>query len=199
MESVVEISKAVKADRGVYMGWALGGYLALDLALYRPNDFRAVIGINAGAGRGPANSAAAQASNDSYLHPRVHNSRRSAVMVHGNTSPAAPEPFRREVSWIYGQIAPGVLSGDFYYYSIDHDLTGGQARGIDTSKVDVHLLSGELEVSPGPTGAAALAAQIKGSTFAVIKGGSYLPMCDDYPRFRQHLMPVLNKILAKNG
>jgi hypothetical protein len=40
----------------------------------------------------------------------------------------------------------------------------------------------------------ALAAGIPGSTQAVIKGGSHFAMNDDYPRFREYLMPVLDKI-----
>jgi hypothetical protein len=137
-------------------------------------------------------------SNEGYSHPRVFNSRRLGVSTYGNTSPVAPEYSRREVQWIYGQSAPGVIGGDFYYYLLDHDLTSSQARNIDTSRVAVHLLSGQYGASSGPTGTAALAAQITGATHAVISGANYLPMTDDYPRLRQSLLPVLKGILEKS-
>jgi hypothetical protein len=65
----------------------------------------------------------------------------------------------------------------------------GQARGIDTSKVELHLLSGEYAQNAGPTGAAAIAFQIEGAAYAVIRGDNYHLVTDDYSRFRQALVP----------
>jgi pimeloyl-ACP methyl ester carboxylesterase len=187
LDSVVAIAHALDAAAGLYLGCAMGGDLALDLALYRPDAFRAVIGINASAGPAPSARDAAAANNASYSHPRVFNNQRIGMMTYGNTSPSAPETHRREVQWIYGQTAPGVLGGDFHYYSIEHDLRDGQARGIDTSKVAVHLVSSEF----GPGGASGLASQIAGATYRTIPGAGYLPMTDDYPRFRNAVAPIL--------
>lgn len=41
MDSIIAISRALKLERPVYMGCSIGGYLAPDLALYHPDDFRA--------------------------------------------------------------------------------------------------------------------------------------------------------------
>jgi pimeloyl-ACP methyl ester carboxylesterase len=199
LDTVVASAKALDADGGIYLGVALGGYLALDLALYRPDAFRAVIGVNSGAGAGTTNRAAVMADNQAFLHPRVFNTLRIAMLNYGNTAPGAPEWSRREVEWIYNQSAPGAFGGDMNYYRIEHDLTNGQARGIDTSKVEVHLLTGEYAANAGPTGAAAIASQIKGATYGVIRGGNYHVVTDDYPRFRQALVPVLNGILERTG
>ena len=111
------------------------------------------------------------------------------------TSSVAPEPYRRETGWVYSQGGPDVFAGDIYYYSVDHDLTGGKAKGIDTSKVGVYFLTGEYdpEVS-GPTGTDALVADIPGCTYDVIKGGSHFAMCDNYPLFRSYVVPILDRI-----
>ena len=191
MDSVVAISDALELNRPVYMGCSVGGYLAPDLALYRPDEFRAVIGINSGTGNGrsgedsPARTLGHSRQSNSYFGARMY-------MI---TSSVAPEPFRRETGWIYSQGGPDVFAGDIYYYSVDHDLTGNKAKGIDTSKVGVYFLTGEYdpEVS-GPTGTDALVADIPGCTYDVIKGGSHFAMCDNYPLFRSYVVPILDRI-----
>ena len=207
MDSIVAISRALKLERPVYMGCSIGGYLAPDLALNHPDDFRAVIGVNASiAGtNAPSRNATAKAdmekpiserqSPDTNFHPRI-NGAWIGTRMYEITSPVASEPYRRETGWVYSQGGPGIFAGDLYYYSYDHDLSGGKARKIDTSKVGVHFLSGEYDPSSiaGPMSMATLAADIPGATQTVIKGGSHFAMSDDYPRFRQYLVPVLDKI-----
>ena len=188
MDSVVAICHALDLERPVYMGCSVGGYLAPDLALYRPEEFRAVIGVNSGPGDGrggPAPSLGLARQTNSYLGARMYSI----------TSSTAPEPYRRETGWVYSQGGPDVFAGDLYYYSVDHDLTGGKARGIDTSKIGVHFLTGEFDPTvAGPAGTEALVADIPGCTYDVIRGGSHFVMCDNYPLFRQYLVPVLDRI-----
>ena len=209
MDSVVAISKAVKADRPVYMGCSVGGYLAPDLALYHADDFRAVIGVNSSIAGGSAPSQRPGAKDsmqkpiserpntDTNFHPRV-NGESVGMSMYEITSPEAPDAYRRETAWVYSQGAPGVFAGDLYYYSYDHDLVG-MTEKIDTAKCPVYLLSGEYDPSmqPGPRSADALTKQISGATFTVVKGGSHFAMSDDYPRFREYLLPILNKIHAR--
>jgi pimeloyl-ACP methyl ester carboxylesterase len=211
MDSVVAISRALKLDRPVYMGCSVGGYLAPDLALYRSDDFRAVIGINASIAGGQAQSQnptakadrqkpiSQRANPDTNFHPRVNGESIGAAMYE-ITSPEAPDSYRRETAWVYSQGGPGVFAGDLYYYGVDHDLVG-KASQIDTTKTAVYLLSGEYDPStqPGPRSAEALAKEIRGATYTVIKGGSHFAMSDDYPRFRQFLLPVLDKIYASRN
>ena len=191
LDSVVAICQALGLERPVYMGCSVGGYLAPDLALYRPDAFRAVIGVNSGTGNGPG----APGVVTGYGHQPAAAS--GARMYEGLTSSTAPEPYRRETGWVYSQGGPGVFAGDLHYYSIEHDLNGGKARGIDTSKVGVHFLTGEFDpMVSGPRGTDVLVADIPGCTYDVIKGGSHFAMCDNYPLFRKHLIPVLDRIRA---
>jgi len=211
MDSVVAISKALKAERPVYMGCSVGGYLAPDLALYHADDFRAVIGVNASiaGSNAPSQNPGARdnmqkpiserRNPDTNFHPRV-NGESVGMAMYEITSPEAPDPYRRETAWVYSQGAPGVFAGDLYYYGYDHDLVGKTDK-IDTAKCPVYLVSGEYDPSmqPGPRSAEALTKQIPGATFTVVKGGSHFAMSDDYPRFRQYILPILEKIHARRS
>jgi pimeloyl-ACP methyl ester carboxylesterase len=190
MDAVVAISHALGLDRPVFMGCSIGGHLAPDLALYRPEEFRAVVGINAGL-------ATAGAGRDdmvnSWFHPRVGDDWKAAVML-GNTAPTSPEAYRRETTWIYSQGGPAVLKGDVFYYSRDHDLTAEQARRIDTTKVGVYLLTGEYDFLAGDDGTAELARQIPGCHFQVIPGLGHFGPSENPDDFKPVLLPVLEEI-----
>ncbi len=190
MDSIVAISSALRLERPVYMGCSVGGYLAPDLAYYHPDKFRAVIGVNSSiAGRLVEEKGKPYASR--FSHPQS-NTAYIGSRMYMITSPEAREAFRRETGWIYSQGGPGIFGGDLYYFSVEHDLRG-KAHAIDTSRVGVHLLSGEYDpTARGP--AESLAAMIEGATYDVVEGGSHFAMSDDYPRFRKHLLPVLDQI-----
>ena len=131
MDSVVAISRALKLDRPVYMGCSVGGYLAPDLALYRPDDFRAVIGVNS-AIAGSRSEEAGQPYVSPFSHPRCNTAYIGSSM-YGITSPEARETYRRETGWVYSQGGPGIFGGDLHYFSVDHNLIG-KAHRIDTSE-----------------------------------------------------------------
>ena len=112
----------------------------------------------------------------------------------GNTAPTSPEAYRREVTWIYSQGAPAVLTGDVFYYSQDHDLTAEQARSIDTSRVAVYLLTGEYDFLAGDDGTAELARQISGSHVQMIPGLGHFGPSENPEDFKPFLLPVLEEI-----
>jgi pimeloyl-ACP methyl ester carboxylesterase len=191
MDTVVALAHALDLDRPVFMGCSIGGHLAPDLALYRPDEFRAVVGINAGLATPPGDDRMA----DTWTHPRVPEEWRAAVMF-AYMSPLSPEAYRRETGWIYTQGGPGVLAGDVYYYGLDHDLTEAQAARIDTKKVGVYLLTGEYDGLAGEAGTARLAASIPGAKFVLIPGAGHFGPAEDPDRFAPHLMPVLREIAS---
>lgn len=189
MKVVVAVSHALELDRPVFMGCSIGGHLAPDLALYYPEEFRAVIGINGGLGSQTRRSTA---TTESYYHPRVGNVWKAATMM-GQTAPTSPHAYRRETTWIYGQGAPPALKGDVYYYSIDHDLTAEQAQKIDTEKVGVYLLTGEYDfLSAG--GSEALARNIPGSVYKMLPGLGHFGPSENPEDFKPVLLPVLEEI-----
>ena len=154
-----------------------------------------MIGVNS-AIAGSRSEEAGQPYVSPFSHPRCNTAYIGSSM-YGITSPEARETYRRETGWVYSQGGPGIFGGDLHYFSVDHNLIG-KAHRIDTSKIGVHFLSGEYDsTANGP--AELLAAQITGSTYDVVEGGSHFCMSDDYPRFRKTLIPVLDGIHAKHA
>lgn len=189
---VVAASQRLELDRPVFMGCSMGGHLAVDLALDYPQEFRAVVGLEAAIHSHGAEGLMA------YLdHPDMSNDFRAAQM-YGICAPTSPEAARRETAWVYSQGAPPVFRGDLNYYFIEHDLTG-VAGNIDTSKVALYILSGEYDYSAHPGLGRELADQIKGSNFVAMKGLGHFPMSENYPLFKQYVMPVLDEIAASAG
>jgi pimeloyl-ACP methyl ester carboxylesterase len=185
MKVPVTLARELGLARPVYMGSSIGGHLAADLALHYPEQFRAVIGLEAAL-------ATPGGYQDLWYHPRISNDFKASVM-YGLMSPTAPERFRRETAWVYSQGAPPVFKGDLYYYAVDHDLTR-DAEKIDTSKVAVYLLTGEYEWASPPAASEALAARIKGSSYRTMRGLGHFPMSEDPERFRSYIAPVLDEI-----
>lgn len=184
----VEFSRALGLERPVYLGCSIGGKLAVDLALERPDAFRAVIGLESGFSRAKMAPAL-----DFHNHPRISNQFRMQSM-YGKTAPGNPEKYRREIGWTYGQSAPPVSKGDLYYNFIDHDLSGDKARGIDTSRVAVYLMAGEYDYANSPADTRVLAEQIKGARFVEMKGLGHFPMSENFEVFKRYLMPILEEI-----
>ena len=197
------LNRALELERPVYIGCSMGGHLAPDLALECPDEYRAVIGCESGLGSGFASGESpagvtpeAVGRSLAWLaHPRLSNDFKAASMW-SLTAPVSPEKYRRETIWEYSQGAPAVFRGDLHYYSIEHDLTGGRARRIDTSRVAVYLLTGEYDPSVSPEDTRQLAEQIDGAKFTEMKGIGHFAMSENYPVFRQYLMPVLDEIAA---
>jgi pimeloyl-ACP methyl ester carboxylesterase len=191
IETITAISRGLDLDRPVYMGCSIGGFLAPDLALYRPEEFRAVVGLNAGLGIDPAKRN--RESEASWAHPRVGGQWRAAAML-ANTSPKSPEAYRRETGWIYDQGAQVAMTGDLTYYNQDHDLTEAQAARIDTSKIPVYLLTGEYDQLAYEDGTARLARAIKGSHFEVVPGLGHFGPSENPEDFKAALLPLFEKI-----
>ena len=186
MKVPVALVDALGLERPVFMGCSIGGHLAADLACYHPGVFRAAIAVEGALASPPRRDL-------SYLHhPRISNEYRAALM-YGITAPASPEALRRETAWIYSQGAPGVFKGDLHYYTVEHDLTADAGR-IDTTKTALHVLTGEYDWSSTPAMGQALANAVPGATFAMMPGVGHFPMCENPARFREYLMPLLERI-----
>lgn len=185
MRVPVTLAQALGLERPVYMGSSIGGHLALDLALDHPDEFRAVIGLEAAL-------ATLGGYTDTWSHPRVSNAFKASVM-YGLMSPTSPEARRRETAWVYSQGAPPVFKGDLYYYSVDHDLSESAER-IDTTRVPVYILTGEYDWSATPEMGAEAARRIKGASYRTMRGLGHFPMSEDPERFLACIAPVLDEI-----
>ena len=70
---------------------------------------------------------------------------------------------------------------------------------IDTSKVAVHMLTGEYDFNTTPELSRATAARIRGATFTEMEGLGHFPMSENPARFRSYLLPVLAAIRARGA
>ena len=191
IETVQAICDRLKLDRPVYMGCSVGGHLAPDLALACPERFRAIVGINSGLGaQGPNKPSVFE---QSYKNPRVGDVWKGAVNL-GLTAPTSPEAYRREVAWTYSQSVPEAMPGDIHYYAHDHDLTEDEARGIDTSKTPLYLLTCEYDPLAHEDGTARLAQAVKGAKFQILPGLGHFGPAEDPAAFKAAVMPVFEEI-----
>jgi pimeloyl-ACP methyl ester carboxylesterase len=190
MGTAVGLAAALHLDRPVFAGSSIGGMLALDLARYHPDAFRAVIALQGGLRSSGGLSEEGMARmkrfrvDERLVDPALQGARQSGMM-----SPAAPEAGRQETMLQYAQSAPGVYAGDLYFHSVDHDLRG-EAHLIDTSRCQVRLLTGEFDYAMVPISRRA-ADEIPGATFTLMKGLGHFPMSEDHEQLMTYLLPVL--------
>ncbi len=190
MKCVVAISHALELNRPVYMGSSIGGNLATDLAINCPDEFRAVIGLEAAI-------LTPGGYDDQWYHPRVSNDYKASVM-YGLMSPSSPEKYRRETAWVYSQGAPPTFKGDLYYYSVDHDLTATAER-LDGARVPVYLLTGEYDWASTPAMTEELVARARGVKYRKMERLGHFPMSEAPVRFREYIAPVLEEIQRSDG
>ena len=185
-----QIAKALELDRPVFMGCSVGGLLALDLALRHPDEFRSVISLE-----GALKVAGGWDRLTGFWHPQVSNDTK-ARMMEGLTSPTSPDPYRKETIQAYASGWPQAFLGDLWYYLVDYDLTD-RAHEIDTTKVGVHILSGEYDYSGSPALGKAAHEAISGSTWSMMPGVGHFPMSENPLAFIPHLLPILDGIRSE--
>ncbi|HUJ97456.1 MAG TPA: alpha/beta hydrolase [Stellaceae bacterium] len=176
--------QALALARPVVMGCSMGGAIVLKLAAEYQDELRGIIGLESGA-------YAPGRYNDFLHHPAIHGGELCASYTYGLNSPLSPEASRRENWWYYSQSGPGVYQGDVHFYSQDWDARD-DIRRIDTARCKVSLLSGEYDYSCTPAMTQSVADAIPGARFRLMKGMGHFPMIENYPAFRDHLLPELD-------
>lgn len=185
---VMDVIDALELDKPVVMGCSIGGRIVLHLALEYPEQFRAIIGLQAGAHVDPY-------YNLEWLHrPDVHGGEVCAGIVSGLVGPNAPDDARWETLWHYMQGGPGIFKGDLHFYKLDGDIRERIAE-IDTSRCPLYLLSGEYDYSCTPEDTLDVAKRVRGSKAIIMEGLGHFPMSEDPQGFLGYLRPVLNEIL----
>jgi pimeloyl-ACP methyl ester carboxylesterase len=190
-QTIRAVIDALDLDRPVLLGCSMGGSAVLELARTDGHRLRGVISLS-GAGKLTGRFA------DWSLHPDVNAQQAVASWTYGLMAPQGPEADRREVWWIYSQGGPGVYRGDTWFYSEDFDLRGQEAE-IDTVRCPVHMLTGSYDYACAPADSASTAAAIPGAEFTEMPGIGHFPMSENYPLFRTHLLPVLERVLAPSA
>lgn len=189
MQVPLAVADRLGLERPAFCGCSIGGLLALDLARWHGDRFRAVVAVE------PALFLEGSTADlDQLWHPRI-SSEYKATLMEGLMSPRSPEALRKETAFVYAQGWPPAFLGDLFFYLDDHDLRT-EAALIDTSRVGVHLLSGAYDWSATPEHGRAAHEAIAGSTFTVMEGVGHFPMSEHPEAFLSYLRPVLEQVLA---
>ncbi len=183
---VMAFLRAMGLDQPVVLGCSMGGAVVLELARLYSAEIGAAIGLE-GASKIEGRFL------DWSVMPDVDGSVMAASWTYGLMAPQSPEPSRREVWWTYSQGSPGIYRGDTYFYSVDWDLRGREEE-IDTSQCPVYLLTGEYDYACSVEESATTAAAIPGAHFMSMEGIGHFPMAENYPGFREYLLPVLRQL-----
>ena len=185
-ETVMAFVRALGLDEPVVLGCSMGGAVVLELARRYASEIGAVIGLEA------ASKIEGRFLDWSIL-PGVDGSEMAASYTYDLMAPQSPEPARKETWWVYSQGSPGVYRGDTYFYSVDWDLRGREEE-IDTSQCPVYLLTGEYDYACPPQRTAETAKAILGAKSVTMAGIGHFPMAENYPRFREYLLPILREL-----
>ncbi|WP_343654334.1 alpha/beta fold hydrolase [Paraburkholderia caribensis] len=179
--------KGLDLDRPVVMGCSMGGAIVLKVASEYQSELRGVVGLETSA-------YAPGRFNDFLHHPAIHGGELVASYTFGLNAPQSPESSARENWWYYSQSGPGVYRGDTYFYSVDWD--GREViKSIDTEKCKVSLLTGVYDYSATPEMTRDVAAAIPGSRLVIMEGMGHFPVIENYPVFRESLLPELQFML----
>jgi pimeloyl-ACP methyl ester carboxylesterase len=187
VEFYLRFCSALNLKDPVFMGQAIGGQLALYLAIDAPEAFRAAIAFS-------PNENAPGFYHDYWDHPRVNGTGASYASSFGLNGAAASERQRHLNAWYNSQGAPGVVNGDLYFYSVDHDLRGDKLPKIKTDQCMLYMLSGEFDYTAFPEKTRTFSRRIPGSKFVEMKGLGHYPAIENYDVFRTYLLPILKEI-----
>jgi pimeloyl-ACP methyl ester carboxylesterase len=191
VETIMAFVRALGLEQPVVLGCSMGGAVALELARRHASEIAAVIGLEAA-------SKIEGRFVDWSIMPDIDGSVMAASWTYGLMAPQSPEAARREVWWVYSQGGPGIYRAGTYFYSVDWDLRGREEE-IDTSRCPVYLLTGEYDHACTPEETAATVTAIPGSRGTKMEGIGHFPMAENYPRFKEYLLPILEELSAISG
>ncbi|MEM1230569.1 MAG: alpha/beta hydrolase [Pseudomonadota bacterium] len=186
---------ALDLDRPVVMGCSIGGRAVLHLALRHGASFRAAIGLQSALQAHTATDMSGSTISELW-RPDVNSPEVSAAAVAAITAPTGDARARWETLWYYMQGGPGVFLGDLYYYFVDGDLRNIPLDGLRDGPCPLYLLTGEYDCSATPEMTRELAEIVAPKRFEVMKDLGHFPMSENYPQFREYLLPVLQDVAA---
>ena len=180
-------------DRPIFLGCSVGGQLAIDLAAFRPEYFRAFVALNGWSSPSPW---MLSASNDIYRDPAI-SPQYYIGRVLSSTTVVAPLDRRHETAFIYASNAHGMYAGDNDHFVNAHDLTKDGWR-IDTSVTPLFAVAGEDDVSTldPEHGSAAIPTHVAGAQYRLLPGLGHFAPSEDPERFCELITPVLDEVLA---
>lgn len=201
--TITAFIEAMDLQQAVVMGCSMGGRVVVRLAEEYGASLRAVIGLEGSDHPSPW-------YDDSWLE-RAEFARGDfcAALVSGLVAPQSPDESRWETLWHYYQSGPDVFKGDMHFFRTDSeyrpptgtaiDSNGGTIPGDgggDGDGCPVYLMTGEYDYSCTPALTLESAARIPGAEAIIMQELGHFPMSENPQRFRDYLLPVLQRIAA---
>jgi pimeloyl-ACP methyl ester carboxylesterase len=185
---ITSFCDALELEDPIFMGCSFGGNEALQLAHRSPERFAGIISVE-GADYSPG-----------YFLPWWHHAHANAAQVCASgvwdlMAPQSPDA-DRWATWFYYSQGSEAFRGDLYFYSVDHDLRD-KLDEIDAEKHPLILLTGDYDYLTTPEDSRRTAEQIKGAEFVEMKDIGHFPMSENYPVFRNYVIPALERIEEK--
>lgn len=196
MQLIFGLCDRLELDRPVFMGSAMGGMLALDIAHDFPGRFRAVVALNAG----PPMIFPPEVSEkmETFSHPQLSNHWPVAMMT-ANMAGTSPGAYRRELGFVYSQVAPGVAMGALNYYMNDHTLTPEQAGTIDRDATAVYMFTGKDDSMGGEAyGTGMMVDAMPGVPFTSLQRLGHFGPAENPEAFKQDLWPTFAEIIRNS-
>jgi pimeloyl-ACP methyl ester carboxylesterase len=187
---IVKFCDALELKNPIFMGSSFGGNVALQLALRRPDRFKAVIPVEA-ADYAPGFFL------DWWRHPHANAAQVCASGVWDLMSPHSPD-MDRWLTWHYYTQGSEAFRGDLYFYSVDHDLRK-QLEDIDGRRCPVVMMTGTYDYLTPPDVTENTARRIKGGVYIEMTDIGHFPMSENYPLFRIYLKEALRIIRERTG
>ena len=130
---------------------------------------------------------------DAVNHPEINANMMIRPVVASLVPGSATQALGQEIEWIYMRGAPGVLAGDFNYAGIEHDI---RQDGEKLSRIGskIYLIAGDWDWSCTREHSEELESLIDGLTVVRSPDMGHFPMSENPARFRQYILPVLDKI-----
>lgn len=187
VEAVTAFCDALQLERPVVMGCSMGGRVVVRLAQDRPERLRAVIGLEGSDHPSPWYDSA-------WLErPEFLRGDFCAALISGLVAPQSPDEYRWETLWHYYQGGPEVFKGDMHFYRTDSEYAD-RSHSIDTGTCPVILMTGEYDYSCTPEDTQRTADAIPGAEAIIMRELGHFPMSENPERFREYLMPVLDRL-----
>lgn len=193
MDFIIKFSEALELDKPILMGCSMGGYVMLDIAHVHPGRFGGLIALQPRAFEPTWDT-----MSDWLVHPEVNTASALRPLIRSLTSSDAPEEYRREVEWIYSKCGPGVLSGDFYYASKDHDARPFLSQ-IDAEEQGLYVVGGDHDWSCYPEHTAELVASVKNLKEVRIPHVGHFPPSEHPEAFKTAILPVLQELKGRHA
>jgi pimeloyl-ACP methyl ester carboxylesterase len=186
VDFVAAFCDSLGLDQPFVLGCSMGGYVVLDIARDHPDRYRGLIGVQTREYTPFWGGVAALAD-----HPEV-NFHTCLSNVRAMCSPETSEERKREIVWIQMTNGPGVMAGDMYYASEDHDSRPYLSE-LDAKALNLFVISGDDDLSCLAQHSDGLASAVPGLEVTHLPGVGHFPPAENPDAFKAALLPILQQ------